>query len=218
MIRVKRVAEPLTFDARVRQPGRLAIYEMAGKTPRPGRPVGRPFKQIVKRLQDIPATKFPSYWTRALDDLMDSYNQICAYSCFRIHRVTGARSADHLAPKSRNWRQVYEWKNYRLACSRLNARKREFGDVLDPFSIRDGWFQLELVGFQVVPNPKLAKSVQRAVLDTINRLGLDDFRREREHDAELYWAGQISLQVLTSESPFVAKELRRQSRLLPGDR
>jgi hypothetical protein len=75
-----------------------------------------------------------------------------------------------------------------------------------------------LVGFQVIPNPELAKPVQQAVLDTINRLGLDDFRHQREYDAELYWAGQISLQVLTSDSPFVAKELRRQSRLLPGDR
>jgi hypothetical protein len=218
MIRVKRATEPLTFDARVRQPGLLAIYEMAGKAPRIPRRAGRPFKRIVGRIKDIPASNLPQYWTRALDDLMDGYNQICAYSCFRIHKVTGARSADHMAPKSRNWRQVYEWKNYRLACSLLNARKWEFGDVLDPFTIKDGWFQLELVGFQVIPNPELAKPVQQAVLDTINRLGLDDFRHQREYDAELYWAGQISLQVLTSDSPFVAKELRRQSRLLPGDR
>lgn len=42
-----------------------------------------------------------------------------------------------------------------MACSRLNARKRDFTDILDPFEVQTGWFQLELVGFQVLPAPKL---------------------------------------------------------------
>jgi hypothetical protein len=218
MIRVEIANEPATFDALVRQPGGRAIAEMAGKTPRSPRRGGRPFQQIATRIRDIPPSKFPAYWTLALDDLMEAYHEVCAYSCFRIHPVTGARSADHMAPKSRSWRRVYEWKNYRLACSRLNARKREFGDVLDPVSIRDGWFQLELVGFQVVSNPTLRAPLRKAVDDTIARLGLDDFRKNREQHAEYYWAGDISLKVLTAESPFVAKELRRQGRLLVGDR
>jgi hypothetical protein len=112
---------------------------------------------------------------------------------------------------------VYEWSNYRLCCSRLNSRKNDFGDVLDPFQLTPHWFQLELVGFQVVPNPQLNATDQQAIRDTIERLGLDGFRRQREEDAERYWQNGYSLQVLKQESPFVASELYRQNRLNVGD-
>ena len=119
---------------------------------------------------------------------MAAYNRTCAYSCFRIHPVTGARSVDHMAAKSRRWETVYEWTNYRLACALLNARKKEFSDVLDPFTIIDGWFQLELVGFQVEPANGLKNSIRAQVNQTIERLGLDDFifGRARKRDAETH--------------------------------
>lgn len=214
MIRVNLAQEPDTFDAKVRVPGHRAISEMVGeKVVRRG----RPFKKIASMREEIPSDCFPPYWTEAIDDLMERYNQICAYSCFRIHPVTGGRSVDHMAPKSRTWNRVYEWDNYRLACSRLNARKRDFSNVLDPCEILDGWFQLELVGFQVIPNGRLNRKVRERIQETIERLGLDDFRHDRERDAENYWRGEISLRILTEESPFVAKELRRQGRLNSGD-
>jgi hypothetical protein len=107
---------------------------------------------------------------------MSLYDRVCAYSCFRIHPVTGSRSVDHFAAKSRRWDRVYEWNNYRLSCSLLNARKNEFDDVLDPIQVDDGWFQLELVGFQIVPNPQLHIITREVIQRTIDRLGLDEFR------------------------------------------
>jgi hypothetical protein len=97
---------------------------------------------------------------------MAAYHQICAYSCFRIHPVTGAQSADHFAPKSQSWRKVYQWSNYRLCSGRLNARKNDYGDVLDPFEIQPGWFQLELLGFQVIPDPTSRPRGPRTQIDT----------------------------------------------------
>jgi len=192
---------------------------MAGKEPPYERTAGRAFKQIAEREQDIPAERFPPYWTAVLDDLMEAYNEVCAYACFRIHPITGAQSADHFAPKSRNWRQVYRWTNYRLCCSRMNARKNNFDDVLDPFTIQDGWFQLELLGFQVIPNRELPAPMRKRIRATVERLGLNDndFRRLREQDADRYWMNEYSLPVLKAESPFVAYELYRQGRLNPGD-
>ena len=217
MITVAKAPKPKGFDQKVRQPGLRAIAEMVGKVPPYKRTAGKQFKKIASRERDIPAERFPPYWTEALDDLMAAYNEICAYSCFRIHRVTGARSADHFAPKSRNWRQLYAWSNYRLCCSLMNSRKNDFGDVLDPFEVKEDWFQLELLGFQILPNPKLSKAIRRAVQDTIDRLGLNEFRADREQDAERYWSRGYSLQVLKEESPFVAYELARQGRLNSGD-
>lgn len=215
MIRVTPAVEPLDFRKRVTTPGLLAIAEMVGEKPMRG--AGRRFQKVASKREDIPSKSFPAYWTQALDDLMEAYDRTCAYSCFRIHEVTGWRSADHFAPKSTKWDKVYEWSNYRLACGPLNARKKDFADVIDPFEITDGWFQLELVGFQVIPDPSLDAPTRRRVQNTIDRLKLDDFRGARARDAENYWAREVSLRVLTEESPFVAKELRRQSRLNAGD-
>ncbi len=217
MIHVNPAAEPPGFDQKVRKPGLRAIAELVGEEPEPPRTAGRRFQKVADRRQDIRPQKFPTYWGEALDDLMTSYRRICAYSCFRIHPVTGARSVDHMAPKSRAWDQVYEWSNYRLACSLLNARKRDFSAVLDPFEVEDGWFELELVGFQVRPAPGLGPETRAQIVATIERLGLDDFRASRARDAELYWSGEISFAVLMKESPFVAAELRRQGRLNEAD-
>lgn len=217
MIPVAKAKKPSSFDEKVRRPGLRAIAELAGKPSPFPRKAGKRLRKIARREQDIPPDKLPAYWTVCLDDLMAAYQETCAYACFRIHPVTGARSADHFAPKSRSWRQVYEWSNYRLCCSRMNARKNDFGRVLDPFKIQPGWFQLELVGFQIIPDLRLPAVTRKRIEQTIDRLGLNDFRRDREKDAERYWSKGCSLRVLREESPFVAYELHRQGRLTPGD-
>lgn len=217
MIRVTPAPEPAGFDEAVRKPGLRALAEMVGEEPVPPRVKGRKHKKVADRREDLPAESFRPYWTRALNDLMTAYHRICAYSCFRIHPVTGSRSVDHLAAKSRAWHQAYEWTNYRLACSLLNTRKSDFTDVLDPFLIGDDWFELELVGFQVKPAKHLRTAIRAQVQATIDRLGLNDFRTHRERDAENYWAGNVRFALLAEESPFVARELERQGRLRPED-
>jgi len=219
MIRVKPAPEPAAFDKKVRQPGLRAVAEMVGESPVPPRKKGRKFEKIADSRDKIPPGRLPPYWTAALDDLMTSYNGICAYSCFRIHSVTGGRSVDHMASKSRSWKDVYEWLNYRLACARLNARKQNFGDVLDPFEIGDDWFELEFVGFQVKPAKHLDAVTRGQVQMTIDRLDLNDYhsRSSRQRDVENYQGGG-SFRVLMEESPFVARELKRQGQVRPEDR
>lgn len=105
MIRVTEAAEPVRFKACVTIPGLRALAEMVGEKPK--RDAGRRFNTIASKREDIPTEKFPPYWTNVLADLMNAYDQTCAYSCFRIHEVTGWRSVDHFAPKSRKWDQDY---------------------------------------------------------------------------------------------------------------
>lgn len=217
MIPVSEATSPKDFDAKVRQPGLRAIAEMVGKPSPYPRKAGRKFAKIAVIEDDIPAEAFPTYWTESLDDLMAAYHETCAYSCFRIHPVTGARAVDHFVPKSRSWRHVYEWSNYRLCATRMNARKGNFRGVLDPFKVQEGWFHIELLGFQVIPNPKLDATTRTKVQKTIDHLGLNDFARDRECDAERYWDGSVRLSDLKRESPFVAYELHRQGRLNAGD-
>lgn len=219
MIRVLPAPEPAGFQKAVRDRGLRALAELVGEPPPRPRTKGRPFNKIADSRDDLPPDKLPPYWTNALDDLMEAYHRVCAYACFRIHPITGARTVDHMAPKSRAWDRVYEWSNYRLACSLLNARKRDFADVLDPFEIHDEWFVLDLVGFQVLPAEGLPAVTAQRVESTINRLGLNDrpFRTARERDWSNYIDAHVSFEILLEESPFVARELMRQGRLRPGD-
>jgi hypothetical protein len=218
MIPVKIAKEPTDFKKKVKIPGLRAISEMVGQVPNPPRTAGKAFKKIARTKKAIPSTAFPAYWTEALDDLMKAYNQICAYSAFRIHPITGARSADHMIPKSVEWREVYEWRNYRLACSRLNSRKNDFQDVLDPFKIKPDWFVLNILTFEVEAGKNLDANTTKQIEDTIARLNLNDLKREREEYASDYWAKEVSLKILKREAPFIAYELFRQKKLNAGDK
>ncbi|MCQ1764725.1 hypothetical protein NOJ28_04205 [Neorhizobium galegae] len=220
MLQVSKAAMPAEFDTLVIIPGLRAIAEMIGKETagkRYARTAGRRHATISAQPSAIPSDRFPPYWRSAIPLLMTAYNEISGYTCFRIHPVTGAASADHFVAKSTNWRKVYTWSNYRLCCARMNSRKNDFTDVLDPFDVLVDSFQLELLAFQVKPNPLLVDDDKLKVNDSIRRLGLNEFCSQREEDAEAYWAGDLSLSVLKRESPFVAYELHRQGRLNEGD-
>ena len=212
MIRVESAPEPVDFDSKVRQPGLRAIAEMTG-TPALPRRRGRPREVIAASPDEIPADKFPAYWTEALPELLEGYSRVCAYMSFYIERVTGAASVDHMLPKSVDWREIYEWHNYRLACSLMNSRKNAYRDVLDPFEIDDGWFRLELVGYQVIPAPDLPADIHEKVEATIERLKLNDYEclKLREEYAEEFYRGDISQAGLHRRAPFLAREIERQT-------
>ena len=217
MIRVLPAPPPRDFDAKVRQPGLRAIAELVGEAP--PRAVGRSHAPVAASREEIPPDRFPPYWREAASDLLEAYDRICSYLCLYIPGGTGAPSVDHMVPKSTRWDQVYEWRNYRLACALMNARKGAVASVLDPFDIEDGWFALELVGFQVMRGERLPDGVRTAVEATIERLRLNDVTccAARAEFAEDYWRGAISADYLSRHAPFVAVELRRQGRLRGDD-
>ena len=205
MMRVTPVPEPETFNERVRQPGLRALDRLARKLSVPK--------------SEVPSKKFPDHWRRSLDDLLAAYNRICSYLCLYIPKGTGARSVDHMVPKSLAWDRAYEWDNYRLACSLMNSRKGAAASVLDPFDVQDGWFVLELVAFQVLPADGLPDPTAAAVGDTIERLRLNDEEccGAREEYAEEYWSENVTFDYVKRRAPFVASELRRQNRVRATD-
>lgn len=214
MIRVEPATEPADFDKKVRQPGLRAMAELVGEPNLPKRR-GRKRAVIAASREAIPADKFPALWTEALPELLEAYGRVCAYMSFYIEPVTGAASVDHMLPKSLNWREVYEWRNYRLASARMNSRKNDYRDVLDPFEIEDNWFRLELVGYQVIPAPQLPADIEVQVQATIDRLKLNDYecRKLREAYATAYRQGDIGLHYLRQRAPFLAREIERATHL-----
>lgn len=199
MIHVQAQLEPSTFDVEVRQKG-LAWLRKKG----------------IALDQPLPAnTTIEPYWRHCLDDMHTTYDGCCAYLAIFFERVTGGGSVDHFVAKSQRADLAYEWSNYRLACSRMNSRKRDYDDVLDPFQVKTGWFHLELVSGRIFPNPNLPTKRKAAVQATIDRLGLDDpgNREMRARHYQEYCQALYTAEFLERRSPFVWAEASRQGLL-----
>jgi hypothetical protein len=186
VIHVDLQPEPPDFSSRVREPGQAVLSSPEGE---------------LKPL-----------WRHCATQLWAAYQGVCAYSSLHIPRGTGAISVDHLLPKSKRRELAYEWSNYRLACTRMNARKNDHEDMLDPFDVQDGWFALELSTLQVIPGEGLSEPLRAQVQKTIDRLALNDeeFIHARESYYSAWREGDTTFRFLRKHCPFLAKELLRQ--------
>lgn len=198
MIPVVPQSEPADFDANIRQKG---------------------LNWLVKKGIDLgsPAPdnfEFNPLWRECLDAMYESYARVCAYGGFYIEKVTGAPTVEHFAPKSKTPRLAYEWSNYRMVCSLLNGRKKDYEDVLDPFALPPETFHLNLATGAIFPNPNLAGPARLAALATIKRLKLDnaECRQRRIEDFDGFRDG-LPTEYLKRRSPFVWYEAHRQGLL-----
>ena len=189
MIPVVEGEEPSYFHERVRVAGNEYLASEDGQ--RKNRPL-------------------PNYWNRAKRDVSQTYRKICAYTC---QRVAGLGEIDHFLPKSKYKSLAYEWSNYRLSSSEANRIKGDKEDIVDPFEIRHGWFQLGFPDCFVKPGPRVPSEQRRRVERTIRVLRLNDRDRyvdERINIVSCFIKGRIDLDMLAYFYPFVAYEIRRQ--------
>lgn len=199
LIPVAPAIEPADFDVRVRQPGTAFLHTAPYPTARKWRS--------------------HEYWRRALGDLLVVYQGVCSYSGSWTKANVGGvssiedSSVDHFIPKSTAPAQAYEWANVRLSRARLNHRKDNHTDVLDPFTLPNGWFTLDFRSFLVLPNPTLSNSNRRKVQKTIDRLGLNadnDYVQERLDVVQEYCLRKSTPATLDRFWPFIAREMRAQ--------
>jgi uncharacterized protein (TIGR02646 family) len=165
------------------------------------------------------ALEMPPHWRQAMPSLRDEYKGLCAYFCCYVRPATGGSSTDHFVPKSRAKNVTYEWDNYRFACTRMNARKRDASDVLDPIGLTDGWFVLAFNTMRVKPAPKLAPPALKDVKATIQRLKLNSQEciTERQEHWDNYDKHGLSAARFMEFAPFIAMEAARQGFLKPAD-
>jgi 5-methylcytosine-specific restriction endonuclease McrA len=218
VIPVALAPEPATFDAKVRRKGAAAMLELVGRAPSTPRR-GRKRKVVAKRRGQIPSDDFPPYWRDVLPEMRKAYHGRCAYLAMYLEPATGSSSVDHVVPRSRSWRLVYEWSNYRLAASLINGKKSDLELALDPCAIKPNLFALDFVGMEVIAGPAATGAERKQVEDTIATLGLNaqDCVDQRSDYYLDYKAGDITLRWLERRAPFIAQELRRQHKLNAGD-
>lgn len=193
MKRVKPLKEPANFDARCRKRGQSWL------TANP----------TFRRPKD--------YWSEFEPQLRTAFADLCGYCAM----VTMKSQVDHFIPvavlKTKNQvEQAYEWSNFRYGEGILNQRKSKH-IVLDPFKVRDTWFEIQLPSLQLVLTNAVPKTWKKLAEFTITRLGLRDSEvvvRYRRKWFELYCAQDLTIQGLTAVAPLIAQAV--QSDLAKG--
>jgi hypothetical protein len=152
-------------------------------------------------------------WQAWLSEMHRAYGKVCAYLC--VYIPDGEWTIDHFKPKSKYKHLAYSWQNFRLACGTMNRNKGDSEEVLDPFTIQDGWFQLEFSSLIVSPGPTLQAEIHAAVTESIKVLKLNDPvpKKRRAADYDEYIGGHVDQDVLRRRNPFVYNEMLRQGLL-----
>ena len=180
--------EPPDFDARVRQPGEQWLahsLDENGKLPKGTRPPGR--------------------WGEFKNQLADGFGNLCAYSV--MYEPVG--TVDHYQSCENHPRLAYEWSNYRYLSGWINSSKGTQDEkVLDPFQVKDDWFEILLPSLQLVLTNAVPQEELHRARFTLERLHLrDDERiiRQRQQWYQMYLDDKLSLEGLADVAPLIAR-------------
>ncbi|MFT4175362.1 MAG: hypothetical protein QM627_01790 [Luteolibacter sp.] len=162
------------------------------------------------------------YWRKIHGYLHQQLRGICNYSASFTafpsrNSNTEKTSIDHFIPKKvPPHHQAYEWNNLRLSRSRLNGRKADYQDVVDPCAIALGWFKLDFTTLFIEPDPdpnRCPLQERSKVIATIERLELnadDEYVNERTRVVYAYAEGRMTFAEVETLYPFIADQMTYQ--------
>ena len=181
MIRFERVPEPADFDRRARVPGTVWLAAHPGD--------GRP----------------KDFWTPFKGALAEGFRNLCAYSA--MYEPVG--TVDHFMSCDEDRSKAYEWNNYRYCAAWINSSKNNVpaGDLLDPFEIEDGWFELHLPSLQLRVSGTVPEEFRERAEYVMERLHLrNDERvmRQRSVWYGMYQCGELTRDGLKRMAPLIA--------------
>ena len=130
-------------------------------------------------------------------------------------------TVDHFRSYRTNPALAYEWANYRYASAWINSAKKA-NDVLDPYEVGEGWFEVLLPSLQLVATDKVPPGYKALVERTMKFLPLSNDERvvkQRQSWYEIYREGRLSLGLLRDFAPLiaVAEEKRVMAAAVAGD-
>ena len=186
MIRFEPVAEPADFQEKARTSG-------------------------VAWLADHPDAERPKdYWTPFKAALARGFRDLCAYSA--MYEPVG--TVDHYISCHEDRSKAYEWANYRYCAAWINSSKGRTpaANLLDPFEIEDGWFELLLPSLQLRVSDTIPDEFRGRAEYVLNRLHLrDDERVMRQRSAwySLYQCGELNPGGLEKRAPLIAAAIAK---------
>lgn len=179
------ISEPADFEARCRTPGNAWLRT---------HPVGRPSDR----------------WSPFRLALAAGFSDRCGYGAMWISSGT----VDHFVSCEEDRSLAYEWSNYRYVEGWFNSSKNKHlsSQLLDPFEIQEGWFEIDLPSLQLRLTDAVPPAVRERAEFTLTKLPLrDDERviRQRRGWLEMYEEG-TPLAVIDRRAPLIAQAIRRQ--------
>lgn len=184
MIPVRPVDEPAGFDECVRQKGNAWL----ARNPAPKPP--------------------PSLWTDFLPHLREGFGHRCGYSAMYV----SDGSVDHFRSQSAHRGLVYEWSNLRFSSSLMNSSKKA-RDVLDPYVVGPGWFEVMLPSMELVARydriPEEHHPLVKTTLATLPLVHDERVVRLRREWYAVYREGKLTLEGLRGFAPLIAEAIER---------
>lgn len=182
--------EPATFDADCRQEGQNWI-------------------QTHQPLPDRPR----DFWSPFRPDLRRGFGGRCGYYAMYIHDGQVDHFVSwHTCKRNNTPNLAYEWDNFRFVDGALNSSKRTLDDqLLDPFEVLDGWFEVELPTLLLRPVGVPVDRMGAARL-TLEQLELDQGLRVLELRWEWYdkhQRGLLTREGLREVAPLLAQAADR---------
>jgi len=185
-----------------------------------------PFQRVQKPVEfhnkaEIPGNKWLArhpnalrprdYWSPFRVELAQGFHDLCAYSAMYIPSGT----VDHFVSFKENRSLAYDWSNYRYCAGWINASKRNepSTNLLDPFEIGQGWFEIILPSLQLQVAPGAPNHIRCRAEYVMDRLHLrNDERviRQRRSWLEQYECGELTLQGLKRRAPLIAAAVEKR--------
>jgi hypothetical protein len=186
VIRIEPPNEPGRFDEKCRRPGK---------------------QWLTSHPEGDPPAKF---WRLFINDLCRGFHNRCAYSA--MWDLNG--TVDHFLSRKNRRDLSYEWSNFRYVSGWLNSSKQALDErVLDPFHVRDDWFEVVLPSLVMRLTKCVPARVRLLAQFTLRRLQLDDGDRVYEQRRIYYEAFKDNghpISWLEMMAPLVATAVRRE--------
>ncbi len=188
MIHVDPVPKPEGFVERAEQPGAAWLAEHSD----------------AKRPRD--------YWSPFKPALAAGFRDLCAYSA--MYEPSG--TVDHFVSWDEDRSKAYDWNNYRFASAWINSSKQKLRstEILDPYEVQEGWFEVRLPSLQLHVSDTLPETHRERAERCLSRLHLrSDERviRQRRAWYRMYQEGKVTLDGLAEKAPLIAAAVRKQA-------
>ncbi|MGK4006664.1 hypothetical protein WMF31_28850 [Sorangium sp. So ce1036] len=124
-------------------------------------------------------------------------------------------TVDHFVSRDEDRSLAYEWTNFRYAAAWINRSKSALrsDQVLDPFEVGDGWFEVILPSCQMVLADRCPPELRERAQTMLKRLKLGDGEgvvSYRQEWYRMYCEGELSLEGLARKAPLIARAVRKQ--------
>jgi hypothetical protein len=150
-------------------------------------------------------------WSPFKPQLADAFQNLCAYGA--MYEPVG--TIDHFVSVDEDRRRAYDWRNYRYCSAWVNSSKQRLSsaEVLDPFLVQDGWFEVILPSLQLVVADDMPRKYRARAEGMLTRLHLrDDERvmRQRRMWLKMYDMGSLTLEGLAEHAPLIARAVKKR--------